>query len=173
MLEVIRRRLARCKLQLHPQKTKIVYCKDDKRPGSYRHEGFEFLGYDFRPRLCKGRTNFVGFTPAVSKTAIKAMSAVIKSWKLQLWSSESLVDIAGRINPVVRGWLNYYGRFYRSALYPILRQIEHALVRWAKRKYRKLRGHWLRATHWLGRIASREPRLFASWEFGFRPSAGR
>jgi RNA-directed DNA polymerase len=173
MLSVIERRLARCKLQLHPEKTKIVYCKDAKRPGNYEHESFDFLGYSFRPRSCKGRSYFVGFTPAVSKSAIKAMSATIRGWKLQLWSSSSLEDIARQINPVIRGWLNYYGRYYRTAMYPILRQLQYALVRWAMRKYKRLRGHWLKATHWLGRIARREPRLIAAWQFGFRPSAGQ
>ena len=173
MRRAIEQRLARCKLKLHPQKTKIVYCKDTKRPGNYQHESFDFLGYGFRPRSCRGRTYFVGFTPAVSKSAIKAMSATIRSWKLRFWSSATLEDIDKRINPVIRGWLNYYGRFYKSALHRILRQIQNALVRWAMRKYKKLRGHWLSATHWLGRIARREPRLFASWAFGFRPSAGQ
>jgi RNA-directed DNA polymerase len=173
MLKTIELRLARCKLKLHPQKTKIVYCKDHKRTGNYKHESFDFLGYGFRPRLCKGRMHFLGFTPAVSKSAIRAMSATIKGWKLQLWSSSSLEDIAKRINPVIRGWLNYYGRYRKSALYPILRQIEHALVRWAMRKYKRLRGHWLKATHWLGRIARHEPGLIVSWGFGFRPSAGQ
>ena len=173
ILKAIEQRLARCKLNLHPEKTKLVYCKDTKRPGSYLHESFDFLGYSFRPRLCKGRTCFTGFTPAVSKSAIKAMSAKIRSWKLQLWSTTSLGEIAKQTNPVVRGWLNYYGKYRRSALYPILRQLQNALVRWAMRKYKKLRGHRLRATHWLGRIARREPRLFASWGFGFRPSAGQ
>jgi RNA-directed DNA polymerase len=173
MLRAIELRLARCKLKVSPQKTKIVYCKDATRPGRYTHESFDFLGYGFRARLCKGRNCFVGFTPAVSKSAIKAMGATIRGWKLQLWSSASLEDIAERINPVVRGWLNYYGRFRKSALYPILRQIQYALVRWAMRKYKRLRGHWLRATRWLGRIARREPRLFASWGFGFRPSVGQ
>jgi len=153
MLSVIERRLARCKLQLHPEKTKIVYCKDAKRPGNYEHESFDFLGYSFRPRSCKGPT--------------------IRGWKLQLWSSSSLEDIARQINPVIRGWLNYYGRYYRTAMYPILRQLQYALVRWAMRKYKRLRGHWLKATHWLGRIARREPRLIAAWQFGFRPSAGQ
>jgi len=173
MLKAIELRLARCKLKLHPGKTKIVYCKDYKRNGNHKHGNFDFLGYGFRPRLCKGRTHFLGFTPAVSKSAVKAMSATIRGWKLQLWSSSSLEDIAKRINPVIRGWLNYYGKYRKSALYPILRQIEHALVRWAMRKYKRLRGHWLKATHWLGRIAHREPGLFVSWEFGFRPSAGQ
>jgi RNA-directed DNA polymerase len=173
MLRVIERRLARCKLQLHPEKTKIVYCKDAKRPGSHEHESFNFLGYSFRPRDCRGHNYFVGFNPAVSKSSLKAMSATIRSWKLQLWSSSSLEDIARRINPVIRGWLNYYGRYYKSAMRPILRQLQYALVRWAMRKYKRLRGHWLKATHWLGRIARREPRLLVSWEFGFRPSAGQ
>ncbi len=166
MLRAIKRRLARCKLQLHPDKTKIVYCKDDRRPGNYDHESFDFLGYSFRPRGCKGPGYFVGFTPAVSKTAIKAMSATIRSWKLQLWSSASLEDIARRINPVLRGWLNYYGRYYKSAMRPVLRQLQHALARWAMRKYKRLKGHWLRAIHWVNRIMRRDRKLFASWEFG-------
>jgi len=173
MLRVIERRLASCKLQLHPEKTKIVYCKDVRRPGNYKHESFDFLGYCFRQRECKGHNYFMGFTPAVSKPALKAMSATIRGWKLHLWSSSSLEDIARRINPVIRGWLNYYGRYYKSAMRPILRQLQDALVRWAMRKYKRLRGHWLDVTHWLGRIARREPRLFASWEFGYRPSAGQ
>jgi RNA-directed DNA polymerase len=123
MLRVIERRLARCKLQLHPDKTEIVYCKDAKRPASYGHERFNFLGYSFRPQDCRGRNYFVGFNPAVSKSALKAMSATIRSWKLQLWSSSSLEDIARRINPAIRGWLNYYGRYYKSATRPILRQL--------------------------------------------------
>jgi RNA-directed DNA polymerase len=166
MLRAIKRRLARCKLQLHPDKTKIVYCKDDRRPGNYDHESFDFLGYSFRPRGCKGPGYFVGFTPAVSKSAIKAMSATIGSWKLQLWSSASLEDIARRINPVLRGWLNYYGRYYKSAMRPVLRQLQHALARWAMRKYKRLKGHWLRAIHWVNRIMRRDRKLFASWEFG-------
>ena len=173
MLKAIRQRLARCKLQLHPEKTKIVYCKDKKRCGSYQHESFEFLGYGFRPRSCKGRTYFVGFSPAVSKSAMKAMSATVRSWKLRFWSAASLEDIAKRINPVIRGWLNYYGRYYKSALHPILRQIQTALVRWAMRKYKKLRGRRCKAIHWLGRISRREPRLIVTWEFGFRPSTGQ
>lgn len=173
LLKAIGRRLAHCKLKLHPEKTKIVYCKDGKRRGSYDQESFDFLGYSFRPRLCKGRSYFVGFTPAVSKSALKAMSATIRGWKLKLWSSSSIGDIARQINPVIRGWRNYYGRYYKSALYPVWRQIEYALVRWAMRKYKRLRGHWLKATHWLGRIARREPKLFVSWAIGFRPSAGQ
>ena len=107
MLRAIDRRLARCRLKLHPEKTRIVYCKDAKRPGDYDHESFDFLGYSFRPRRCKGRSYFVGFTPAVSKSAIKAMGATIRGWKLQLWSSSCIEEIADRINPVIRGWLNY------------------------------------------------------------------
>jgi RNA-directed DNA polymerase len=166
MLRAIKRRLARCKLQLHPDKTKIVYCKDDRRPGNYDHESFDFLGYSFRPRGCKGRNYFVGFTPAVSKSAIKAMSDRIRGWKLQLWSSSSLEDIARRINPVLRGWLNYYGRYYKSAMRPIHRQLQHALARWAMRKYKRLKGHWLRAIHWVNCIMRRDRKLFVSWEFG-------
>jgi hypothetical protein len=100
-------------------------------------------GYSFRPRSCKGRSSVVCFTAAVSKSAIKAMRATIRGWKLQLWSSSSLEDIARQINPEIRGWLNYYGRCYGSVMHPIPRQLQYALVRWAMGKYKRLRGHWL------------------------------
>ena len=173
LLKAIEKRLTHWKLELHPEKTKIVYCKDARRPKRYDREQFKFLGYCFRPRLCKGYNCFVGFTPAVSKSARKSMSATIRGWRVRLWSSSSIDDIAKRLNPVIKGWLNYYGRYYKSALYPVMRQIEHAIVRWAMRKYKRLRGHFQKATHWLGRIAQREPNLFAHWAFGFRPPAGQ
>jgi RNA-directed DNA polymerase len=163
---VIEKRLAECKLELHPEKTKIVYCKDDNRRGNHVNEKFDFLGYTFRPRLVKARHKdcfFVGFNPAVSNKAAKAMGNTIRSWRIHLRSGESIEDISRSINPVVRGWINYYGRYFSSALSPIFYRLNNALRKWAMRKYKKLRGRWRKAAQWLRRIARREPGLFAHW----------
>ena len=163
-------RMQECRLELHPDKTKIVYCKDDDRRGTYPNEQFDFLGYTFRPRRSKNWKGkfFVNFSPAVADKAGKAMRVEIRSWQLHLRSDKSIEDLSRMFNPQVRGWLQYYGRYYRSALYPIMRQLDRSLARWAYRKYKKLRGHLRRATHWLARIARRDPGLFAHWQMGVR-----
>ena len=166
----IAERMQECRLELHPDKTKIVYCKDDDRRGTYPNEQFDFLGYTFRPRRSKNRKGkfFINFSPAVADKAGKAMRAEIRSWQLHLRSDKSIEDLSRMFNPKVRGWLQYYGRYYRSALYPIMRQLDRSLARWAYRKYKKLRGHLRRATHWLARISRRDPGLFAHWQMGVR-----
>jgi RNA-directed DNA polymerase len=163
-------RLQECRLELHPAKTKVVYCKDDDRRGNYPHEKFDFLGYTFRPRRSKNRYGkyFINFSPAVSDKASKAIRAEIRSWRLHLRSDKSIADLARMFNPIIRGWLQYYGRYYRSALYPPMRQLDRSLARWAYRKYKKLRGHLRRATHWIARISRRDSKLFAHWQMGVR-----
>jgi RNA-directed DNA polymerase len=163
-------RLQECRLELHPAKTKVVYCKDDDRRGNYPHEKFDFLGFTFRPRRSKSRHGkyFINFSPAVSDKAGKAIRAEIRSWKLHLRSDKSIEDLARMFNPIIRGWLQYYGRYYRSALYPPMRQLDRSLARWAYRKYKKLRGHLRRATHWIARISRRDSKLFAHWQMGVR-----
>jgi RNA-directed DNA polymerase len=163
-------RLRECGLELHPEKTKIVYCKDEDRRRTYRNEKFDFLGYTFRPRRSKNRFEkyFINFSPAISDRAVKAIRAEIRSWKLHLRSDKSIEDLSRMFNPKIRGWLQYYGRYYRSALYPPMRQLDRSLARWAYRKYKKLRGHLRRATHWVARISRRDPGLFAHWQLGVR-----
>src|SRR5215831_19326409 len=163
-------RMRECGLELHPEKTKIVYCKDDNRWGRYPNEKFDFLGYTFRPRRSKSREEiyFIGFGPAVSDKAVKAIRAEIRSWNLHLRSDKAIEDLSRMFNPIVRGWLQYYGRFYRSALYPPMRQLDRSLARWAYRKYKKLRGHLRRATHWIARLSRRDPKLWAHWQLGVR-----
>ena len=101
------------------------------------------------------------------------MRATIRSWRLGATrNNQSLEEIATFVNPYVRGWVNYYGRFYRSALTPVLRCLERSLVYWARRKFKRLRRHRRRAEHWLGRIARREPKLLVLWQIGIRPAAG-
>ena len=172
--EALRARFVECGLELHPDKTRIVYCKDNDRRGEYAHTKFDFLGYTFRARRSKNRWGkyFINFSPAVSKSAAKAMRQETRSWSLQRRSDKSLEDLSRMFNPILRGWINYYGRFYKSALYPTLRHLDRVLVQWAMRKYKRLRRHKRRAEHWLGRIARKEPHLFAHWQMGVRPAAG-
>jgi RNA-directed DNA polymerase len=173
VLTAIAKRLAQCKLELHPEKTRIVYCKDGKRKGSYEHERFDFLGFTFRPRLSKDKKGryFVNFSPAISAKAGKTISGTIRSWRLHLRSDRTLEELAAMVNPRVQGWINYYGSYYRSAIHQHLRQLEAYLVLWAIRKYKRFKRNkpWARA--WLGRIAKQEPRLFAHWRLGLRSAA--
>jgi RNA-directed DNA polymerase len=161
----IKERLAEFKLELHPKKTKIVYCKDGKRKGNYKNEKFDFLGFEFRPRKVMNKYGelFLGFNPAVSKVAIKGMYQKIRDWQLQRQTSRTLNGIARSINPKVSGWLNYYGKYCKSALAPILNHLNWKLVKWAARKYKRMKGSQRRATKWLNKIKKKEPNLFAHW----------
>ena len=164
-------RMQECRLELHPEKTKIVYCKDDDRRRTYAQEKFKFLGYTFRPRRSKNSKNgkfFINFSPAIAEKASKAIRDEIRRWKLPKRSDKSLDDLSRMFNPKIRGWFQYYGRYYRSALYPLVQHLNRLLALWAKRKYKKLRGHHRRARHWVARISRRDPQLFAHWQMGAR-----
>jgi RNA-directed DNA polymerase len=158
-------RLKQCGLELHPEKTKVVYCKDSNRNGTYRNEKFDFLGYTFRPRKADGRKGeiFCSFSPAISKDAAQRIRDEVRSWKLHRRTAESIQDLARVLNPKLRGWFNYYGRFMPSALRPIERYVGQSLVRWACRKYKKLRHHRSRAWEWLLRVIDRQPTLLVLW----------
>jgi RNA-directed DNA polymerase len=164
-------RLAQVGLELHPDKTRIVYCKDANRRGLHEHTSFTFLGYTFRPRLAISRSgkHFVSFLPGASKEAIKAMGQVLRSWHLANRSDKTLADLARMFNNVVQGWINYYGRFYQSQLHPLLRRINDYLVKWACRKFKRLRRREKKARELLAATARRYPDLFAHWRFGVKP----
>jgi len=167
----IERRLSQCRLELHPKKTKIVYCKDGKRQGSYQDESFDFLGYTFRPRRAKSRsgTYFVNFSPAVSNKVSFTIRGVMRSWLFHRRSDKSLDDLSRFCNPILRGWINYYGQYYQSALYPIFDVLNRILVRNVMRKYKRFKFNNRRATRWLRQIACQQPSLFAHWKAGFQP----
>ena len=171
VLAALASRMEEVGLRLHPAKTKIVYCKDANRRGPYEHTSFTFLGYTFRPRLAINRSgrHFVSFLPAASKEAIKAMGQVLRSWHLANRSDKTLADLARMFNNVVQGWINYYGRFYQSQLYPLLRRINDYLVKWACRKFKRLRRRETKARELLAATARRYPDLFAHWRFGVKP----
>jgi RNA-directed DNA polymerase len=174
LCDAIIERLAAVGLELNLDKTRIVYCKDSNRIGSHEHERFDFLGYTFRPRRARASSGelFVSFCPAVSDDAVKRMRCTIKRWRLHLWSGKSLTDLAQEVNPIVRGWIDYYGYFYKSRLISLLRRINEYLARWAMRKFKRLRGHPHRARRFVATVARRDPTLFAHWKAGAQPSAG-
>ena len=152
-------------MELHPEKTKIVYCQDGQREQQYPTVTFDFLGYRFQPRQAKSRRGnlFLNFSPAVSTKAAKSIRHTIRSWKIHRWTQLSIEDIAASFNPVLRGWINYYGSYYLSMLAPILGQLDYALARWARRKYKRLKGSPTKAREWIRRIARQNLTLFAHW----------
>jgi RNA-directed DNA polymerase len=157
--ESLSRRLTECGLELHPDKTRIVYCKDDDRRGTHPHTKFDFLGYHFRARRSKNWKGkfFINFSPAVSDTATKAIRDEIRHWQLRCRVDRNIDDLARMFNPIIRGWLNYYGRYYKSALYPTFRYLDRCLAHWAMAKYKRLRRHRRRAAHWVRRVTLRDP----------------
>jgi RNA-directed DNA polymerase len=169
LLQKLRQRFNECGLELHPDKTKIVYCKDGKRRGKYPNKEFTFLGYTFRSRGCKNsKTNklFESFTPAVSKAALKSMRAIMRRSGVRKRTELSLDEIAKWFNPILQGWLNYYGRYSRSAMYPIARHFNLTLIAWVMKKYRHLRNKKTRAAILVEKIARKQPGLFAHWRIG-------
>jgi len=173
--DALERRFAACGLELHPTKTKIVYCKDDDRRGTYPHEKFDYLGYSFQARRSKNRWGkyFINFSPGVSNVATKAIREEIRNWQLRCRVDKWIDDLARMFNPIIRGWITYYGRFYKSALYPTLRYLNRCLARWAMAKYKRLKRHRRRAEHWIRRMSLRDPTLFAHWPVLSGATAGR
>jgi RNA-directed DNA polymerase len=163
-------RLKACKLEAHPDKTKIVYCRDSNRTGDHAHVSFDFLGYTFRPRPAVNRRGefFVSFVPGVSGKAAKSIVATVRQWQLHQKSDKSLEDLSRIYNRVIRGWVNYYGKYYKSALYPVFSCLNRRLVRWVQKKYKRYQ-HQRRATRWLRRVARRQPAWFAHWQLGALP----
>jgi RNA-directed DNA polymerase len=154
-------------LRLNPDKTKIVYCKDSNRRGEHEHISFTFLGFAFRPReAISGKTGrgFTSFLPAISPEALNAKSERLRTMRIHARTDLSLDDLAGWLNPIIAGWMNYYGRYYRSALYPLLRRVNLYLRRWAGKKYRRLRTY-TRFKRWWAGLLERAPGLFAQWRW--------
>jgi RNA-directed DNA polymerase len=160
----IAERLKTLGLELHPEKTKIAYCKDANRRGEAEHTSFDFLGYTFRARLAKGRRGlFVSFSPAISGKARKAVGQKVRAWHLNRRSGTDLTGLAAEINPQARGWFGYYGAFYRSELHFLARRIDEHIVRWVMQKFKRQRGKLAKAWAWLEAAKRRQPRLFAHW----------
>jgi len=165
--EKIQARLRECKLDLHPVKTKIVYCKDANRKGSSQNKKFDFLGYTFRPRTAKNRLGelFVSFCPAMSDKAKQSKREDIKSWQKEIKPNESLMEFISIINPAISGWINHYGKFYASELWSTMQYIDITLMRWAKKKFGKLMQTGQKMENWLSGIKKRQPNLFKHWQW--------
>jgi len=157
-------RMGEVGLRLHPEKTRIVYCKDGRRRGEHDHTSFTFLGYAFRARGARSKNgrSFTGFLPAISPEALKAKSVELRRMRIHRRTDLSLADLARWLNPIVSGWINYYGRFYRTALDPLLKRVNAYLRRWAGRKYKRLRTEKRFRAWWTG-LLTRQPGLFAHW----------
>ena len=169
LLRKLKVRFNACGLQLHPDKTKIVYCKDSNRAGVYQDTMFDFLGYTFRPRKVKSHlTNkrFISFTPAVSKIAMKSMRAKVKKSRIVRRSELDIEDISKIWNPILMGWINYYGKYHISELDSVFRHFNQSLVKWAMNKYKKLKGRKRKTISFLTNLAKSEPSLFAHWSLG-------
>jgi len=168
ILEKLRKRFEECKLSMHPDKTKIIYCRDGARKGSYKQIKFDFLGYTFRPRVVQNKNRdgmFISYTPAVSKTAVKAMRATTRKWNIRNRTDLEIINISRMYNPIIRGWFTYYGKFCPSQLYQFCRHFNKTLVSWALRKYKNLRGK-TRAGKFIEGISKKNPQLFVHWERG-------
>jgi RNA-directed DNA polymerase len=159
-------RLAEVGLRLHPTKTRIVYCKDGKRRASFEHTSFTFLGFTFRARKARGRNgcNFTSFLPAISNDALRKASAQVRSFRIHLRTGHTLTELAHAINPIVRGWMQYYGAFYRTALHLLLKRINAYLMRWLRKKHKRLHGSKNAKRCWDG-ITRRDPGMFAHWQW--------
>jgi RNA-directed DNA polymerase len=177
VLEAIRSRFKECGLELHPVKTRIVYCKDDDQPGEYELIKVDFLGYTFQPRRAKNHRGefFLSFLPAISTKAAKKIRATIRNsdWRMaSTRNNQRLEDLAQLTNATVRGWMNYYGRFYRSKCIQVLRHFNRALAAWARWNHKRLRRREQASIHWVGRIARRDKQLFVLWQLGVVPETG-
>ena len=152
-------------MTLHPEKSKVVYCKDSHRTATYPQVHFTFLGFTFRPRKARGKQNrlFSNFLPGVSADALKRMRKVVRGWRIHRQTPATLADLAKRYNPAIRGWWNYFGAFYRTAMAKLYRYIDQRLEQWARRKYKTLLRRKRRSVDWLRRMKSETPGLFHHW----------
>jgi group II intron reverse transcriptase/maturase len=158
-------RLEACGLTMHPEKSKIVYCKDSGRTGCYPNVQFTFLGFTFRPRDARNKQDriFTSFQPGASNEATKRMRQTVREWRLHRQTPGTLAELAQQYNPVIRGWWNYYGAFYRTVMYKLLGYIDKKLEQWARRKYKSLSRHKQGSADWLRQMKRVYPEMFFHW----------
>ncbi len=171
LLEQIRKRMHRCKLELHPEKTQLVYCRRINREQPFDNVQFTFLEYTFQPRRVKTRRGelILGFGPAISQAAKRKISRELRNLQIHRWTNATIEEIARKLNPKLRGWLNYYGRFRPSALRGLCYNLNQRLLKWVTNRYKQYRHNKKGAIRWLRRVAQAQPQLFAHWSFGFPP----
>ncbi len=170
LFETLRHRFEECLLEIHPTKSKIVYCKDNNRRNDHSNTKFTFLEYDFRRRSAKNtrdNTMFLSFNAAVSNAAKKSMRAKTKETIKNIGTHKSLNDVAYEFNPILQGWINYYGKYHKSALCPVFRYFNLSLIRWVMRKFKRFKGHKTKTAIFLKGLLEKQPTLFAHWKNGF------
>ncbi|WP_376991218.1 reverse transcriptase domain-containing protein [Cupriavidus pinatubonensis] len=172
VMRSIATRLAACGLTMHPEKSKIVYCRDSNRSERHPHASFTFLGFTFRPRKARSPQGgpFTSFLPGASESALKRMRQAVRGWRLNRQTHVTLADVARLYNPVIQGWWNYYGAFYKTAILRVFQHIDSALERWARRKYKGLHRRKRRSAEWLDRMRRTNPTLFAHWRVVTQPA---
>lgn len=172
LMAELKQRFEACGLELHPEKTMIVYCQDGKRKLNYPRTKFKFLGYEFRRRWLKSRKGdmFLSFSPAICKEAKKDICRTIRNTGVRNRSDLSLEEVALWLNPMISGWINYYGRFNKSAMKPVMRQINLTLVKWCTHKYKTFRYSKAKACQFMVDTFEKRPKLFAHWRLGVQGS---
>ena len=169
-LKALRERMITNGLELHPEKTKIVYCRDFRRKGNYPVVKFDFLGYSFQPRTAKSKKTgnmFLGYDCAISISSRKRIADKLEGLRIETLSFKSIVGIAQYLNPMIRGWVNYYGKFRGSELSRVFRLLRNRLIRWARKRYKRYRTNFNRAFRWLDRVREQYPNLFYHWQVGY------
>jgi len=170
VLETLKERMQSCGLELHPEKTKLVYCKDYRRQENHETVKFDFLGYSFQPRSTMSKRTgklFLGFDCAISIGSKKRIADKMKELNIDHLSHKSIVGVAKFLEPYIRGWINYYGRFRLTALKPIFQLLREYLIKWARKRYKRYKTRLNKAYDWLKRIKEQFPNLFHQWKLGF------
>ena len=170
VLEAVRERMQACGLELHPLKTKLVYCRDYRRQEKHPEVKFEFLGYSFQPRSTmskKTRKLFLGFDAAISISSKKRIADKMEELDIVNLNFKSIVGVAKFLEPYIRGWINYYGKFRLSAMNPTFQLLRKRLVRWARKRYKRYKTNLNKAYDWLTRMRKQFPNLFYQWRLGF------
>jgi group II intron reverse transcriptase/maturase len=170
VLRNLNKRMVNCGLELHPEKTKLVYCKDYRRQENHETVKFDFLGYSFQPRSTKSNKTgklFLGFDCAISIGSKKRIADKMKELDIVHLSHKSIVGVAQFLEPYIRGWVNYYGRFRLSALNPIFQLLRRRLVMWVRKRYKRYKTKLNKAYDWLKRVKEQFPNLFYQWKLGF------
>ncbi len=173
VLERVTQRFRECHLDIHPDKSGIIYCKDKNRKARFKRISFDFLGYTFRPRRCVNKQGLIhpNFLPAISQTSKKAINQEIRGWHIQIKNDKSLLDLSKMFNRILKGWFNYYGRFYPTGMRGIWRSVNKYLMQWVRRKYKRFSWHKTRAFNYVNKLARLNPHLFIHWQLGIFPGS--
>ena len=170
VLQAIKQRMIECGLEVNEKKSKIAYCKNANRKGSYKVVAFDFLGFTFQPRPTSTKTGqmFLGFACAISTKSKKKIIEVFRKSNFQKWTGSDITRIADEFNSKIRGWINYYGKFRKFSLMKIFRIFHHRLIAWAVNRYKRFKGSMRKAMRWIYEMARSHSNLFVHWQLGFQ-----